>query len=513
MQTRGFWLAFPVILWACTLPAQAQVKLADRAYSMAAGPDCIGGLEVGCEEFPAAMLVKGAVALVLRENHDAAAAIVARVRPDALVQKIGDVRLHFYTHVGVVRKAGPVLAVGDRVYPSTMFEQDSYPFADWNDPDDEHYQVKVQGREDDPLGIGVYFKESDAPLIDWKRLQASQSHEKWIRLQLADGISGWAGPCTYDQAYACGGSRVEYARAEDTRESRLARVRALPEDAGNPEFEDEGDGDTGLPPPEYRPGDPRLQYVLRDGIIQHAAFSTDGRQIVTASRDGVVRVWNTNDGKAVTSFKAADSISSASFSPDGQRIVTANGDGTVSVWTSGGRRLLYLPGHVGGASVAEYSPDGARVVTGNHSAYASEVWEVASGKLLQTLQTGGLGAGVASSPDGRRIASIGWEVVVVHDAATGKELFQFSIGTRHVGLSSLAYAPDGTRIITGEEMGYARVWDATSGALLFGLNPYEPKSSHWRPGPAAPIRSVAISPDGRHILTVGRGDAHIWGGN
>ena len=62
-------------------------------------------------------------------------------------------------------------------------------------------------------------------------------------------------------------------------------------------------------------------------------------------------------------------------------------------------------------------------------------------------------------------------------------------------------------------MGYARVWDATDGAMLFGLNPYDPNSPLWRPGPAEPISVVAISQDGSHILTVGRGAAHIWGVN
>lgn len=97
--------------------------------------------------------------------------------------------------------------------------------------------------------------------------------------------------------------------------------------------------------------------------------------------------------------------------------------------------------------------------------------------------------------------------------ATGREMFEFGIGQKHVSLFSVAYAPDGTRIITGDEHGYARVWDATNGALVFELAPFDRSSPYYRPGPSRPVDSASISSDGSRILTVGRGAAHIWGVN
>ncbi|MEQ1784255.1 MAG: hypothetical protein ABMA14_23110, partial [Hyphomonadaceae bacterium] len=145
--------------------------LADRAYSMSGGPECVGAGTAGCEAFPVAMQVKGSAPLVVRQTFDLSAPIVARVQPDALVAKLENVRLHFYTHGGVVRRAGPGLVVGDRVYPSAWSGVDSYPFADWEDPDDDHYDVQIVPQDRDYFGIGVYFKQPDAPLIEWKQLQ------------------------------------------------------------------------------------------------------------------------------------------------------------------------------------------------------------------------------------------------------------------------------------------------------------------------------------------------------
>ena len=59
-----------------------------------------------------------------------------------------------------------------------------------------------------------------------------------------------------------------------------------------------------------------------------AAFSPDGKRIVTASADKTARVWDAETGKPIGEpLKGHDGIvCSAAFSPDGKRIVTASQD-------------------------------------------------------------------------------------------------------------------------------------------------------------------------------------------
>jgi dipeptidyl aminopeptidase/acylaminoacyl peptidase len=67
--------------------------------------------------------------------------------------------------------------------------------------------------------------------------------------------------------------------------------------------------------------------------VHSAQFSPDGKQIVTASGDNTVRVWDAQNGQPLTDpLKHANSVGSAQFSPDGKRIVTASDDGTARVW-------------------------------------------------------------------------------------------------------------------------------------------------------------------------------------
>jgi hypothetical protein len=64
-----------------------------------------------------------------------------------------------------------------------------------------------------------------------------------------------------------------------------------------------------------------------------AAFSPDGKRIVTASRDKTARLWNAETGKSIGELQGhTDGVFSAAFSPDGNRIVTASWDKTARLW-------------------------------------------------------------------------------------------------------------------------------------------------------------------------------------
>jgi WD40 repeat protein len=68
--------------------------------------------------------------------------------------------------------------------------------------------------------------------------------------------------------------------------------------------------------------------------VSSAAFSPDGKRIVTASLDGTARLWDGETGKQIgQALKGhAGSVNSAAFSPDGKRIVTASSDNTARLW-------------------------------------------------------------------------------------------------------------------------------------------------------------------------------------
>ena len=67
--------------------------------------------------------------------------------------------------------------------------------------------------------------------------------------------------------------------------------------------------------------------------VSHAAFSFDGRQVVTASDNGIVRVWNAQTGAEIDELRGhRGRVLYAVFSPDGRRIVSTSADRTARLW-------------------------------------------------------------------------------------------------------------------------------------------------------------------------------------
>src|SRR5882724_4815167 len=101
-----------------------------------------------------------------------------------------------------------------------------------------------------------------------------------------------------------------------------------------------------------------------DGVV-NAAYSADGKRIVSASFDNTARVWDARTGAQVGVLSGhTDSVQDAVYSSDGTRIVTASSDETAPIWDARtSEPLAVLVGHNGFVVYAAYSPDGNHVVT------------------------------------------------------------------------------------------------------------------------------------------------------
>jgi WD40 repeat protein/energy-coupling factor transporter ATP-binding protein EcfA2 len=245
----------------------------------------------------------------------------------------------------------------------------------------------------------------------------------------------------------------------------------------------------------------RWRTTLRSGRtsdINHAAWSSDGARIVTASSDGSAIVWDAQTGAELFTLRGSpgevlgytSEVWHAAWSSDDTRIVAAYEDKAAVVWDVGtGAGFYYLIGHADEVWHAVWSSDDRRIVTASEDGSA-KVWDADTGAEVFTLEHAAGILHAAWSSDDRRIVTASEDgSAKVWGAETGEELFTLSGHTE--GVNHAAWSSDGARIVTASSDGSAIVWDAQTGARIFTLS-----------GHTAGVNHVAWSSDGTRIVTV-----------
>ena len=248
-------------------------------------------------------------------------------------------------------------------------------------------------------------------------------------------------------------------------------------------------------------GKERARLAGQTGQITSLAFSSDGRSLVSAINEDKVHVWDVATRTEQRQFPGVAAL----LAPDGNTLLTS-ADKNLDVWnlataqkirqlsqpaagrfigfvndttfaTLGGDNILrfcdfqtgkvlrQLPGHRFGQDdriyAVAFAPNGRHVAFGGQSNEIA-IYDLATQKL-QSCVNGQIYAisALAFSPDSKLVAAGDWTngTVYLCEVATGRVLERFA---GHQGrVFNLAFAPDGSFLVSGSEDTTSLVWDLT----------------------------------------------------
>lgn len=203
----------------------------------------------------------------------------------------------------------------------------------------------------------------------------------------------------------------------------------------------------------------------------------------------------------------AGSLTTIAFSPDGHFIASSSWDtGKFLLWDTQTLKLVERPGTISNVYSIAFSPDGTHLAIGyldnTIRLMNLDTLALLPGSMISSVTQIGI-SGVEFSPDGNTLVSTGYgtDGVLLWDVSTQQQILRFQSGKRD---RAIAISPDGKYLVTGgirDDLDL-RVWSIETGDQI-----------HTLTGHKATTRDLAFSPDGSLLASSGgSGDnaAYLW---
>ena len=301
--------------------------------------------------------------------------------------------------------------------------------------------------------------------------------------------------------------------------------------------------------------------------ITALAFSSDGSILASGSTDGTLRFWNGENGDSLSTPITGHTewVKAVAFSKEDSTLASVAFNGAITFWDAKTSKKInhHITGHRDWLATLAFSPDGTKLASvGAESTMVVEfsrtvnpdslvrLTDVHTGREVATLQDKPGISNLVFSPDGKTVAFSNHGNIRLWNTETGShlnislldqnnvhaappkkpakvdihvngdiEIPQGMIPHQLPQISTLAFSPDGTRLVSATMGGSVQMWDAEMGIELTSLVEQDPDGvkHEVRDGGIIvtttykdPILVLAFSPNGKRLAAGGHQQIRLW---
>ncbi|MGQ9519967.1 MAG: protein kinase domain-containing protein [Candidatus Fervidibacter sp.] len=234
--------------------------------------------------------------------------------------------------------------------------------------------------------------------------------------------------------------------------------------------------------------------------VTWVAFTPDGKNLLSASHDNTIRVWDWQKGKNKRVLKGHSNSVRCLALLSGNRVASASWDGTVRIWNwQTGEQVLLLQGRIGRIHALAVSRNNLWLAAGGERGII--IWSLDKLMPSASVHYGLVGIRSLAFHPNNKVLAAGDEkgqIWLLDVGGKSSSVFQQA----HKGaVTALAFHPEGSLLLSGGEDASLAVWDVSAKNL-------KKRMEGWHQGE---IRSVAFRKDGNIAVSCSMDDRlRVW---